>query len=78
MGLRATPSAALLLERRLLAREILATVDILETLRALPRSNKKCTVCDHEEAVFFQSQQRSAETGMKLFYVCCECGLISA
>ncbi|KAI1144272.1 DNA-directed RNA polymerase-like protein II subunit rpb9 [Hypoxylon sp. FL0543] len=42
----------------------------------LPRSNKTCPVCKHEEAVFFQSQQRSAETGMKLFYVCCECGYI--
>ncbi|KAH7162157.1 hypothetical protein B0J13DRAFT_432140 [Dactylonectria estremocensis] len=42
----------------------------------LPRSNKTCPVCSHEEAVFFQSQQRSAETGMKLFYVCCECGNI--
>ncbi|KAI8671777.1 hypothetical protein NCS57_00654000 [Fusarium keratoplasticum] len=42
----------------------------------LPRSNKTCPSCKHEEAVFFQSQQRSAETGMKLFYVCCECGHI--
>ncbi|KFH41149.1 DNA-directed RNA polymerase II subunit-like protein [Hapsidospora chrysogenum ATCC 11550] len=42
----------------------------------LPRSNKACPACSHEEAVFFQSQQRSAETGMKLFYVCCECGHI--
>ncbi|KAG5960291.1 DNA-directed RNA polymerase II core subunit rpb9 [Claviceps cyperi] len=42
----------------------------------LPRSNKTCPQCTHEEAVFFQSQQRSAETGMKLFYVCCECGHI--
>ncbi|CAF3476877.1 unnamed protein product [Fusarium graminearum] len=32
--------------------------------------------CQHTEAVFFQSQQRSAETGMKLFYVCCDCGHI--
>lgn len=30
----------------------------------LPRSNKTCPSCKHEEAVFFQSQQRSAETGM--------------
>lgn len=30
----------------------------------LPRSNKICPVCKHDEAVFFQSQQRSAETGM--------------
>ncbi|KAI1781338.1 DNA-directed RNA polymerase II subunit RPB9 [Hypoxylon cercidicola] len=42
----------------------------------LPRSNKTCPTCKHEEAVFFQSQQRNAETGMKLFYVCCECGHI--
>ncbi|VUC21984.1 unnamed protein product [Clonostachys rosea] len=31
---------------------------------------------DSSSTVFFQSQQRSAETGMKLFYVCCECGHI--
>ncbi|KAL1869205.1 hypothetical protein VTK73DRAFT_3206 [Phialemonium thermophilum] len=42
----------------------------------LPRSNRTCPACKHDEAVFFQSQQRSAETGMKLFYVCCECGNI--
>ncbi|KAI1171042.1 hypothetical protein F4777DRAFT_73008 [Nemania sp. FL0916] len=42
----------------------------------LPRSNQSCPSCQHDEAVFFQSQQRSAETGMKLFYVCCECGHI--
>ncbi|KAI0181167.1 hypothetical protein GGR52DRAFT_21560 [Hypoxylon sp. FL1284] len=42
----------------------------------LPRSNKNCPICKHEEAVFFQSQQRNADTGMKLFYVCCECGHI--
>ncbi|TDZ23603.1 DNA-directed RNA polymerase II subunit RPB9 [Colletotrichum orbiculare MAFF 240422] len=42
----------------------------------LPRSNTECPVCKAGEAVFFQSQQRSAETGMKLFYVCCDCGHI--
>ncbi|KAI1384799.1 DNA-directed RNA polymerase II subunit RPB9 [Hypoxylon trugodes] len=42
----------------------------------LPRSNKTCPSCGHDEAVFFQSQQRSAETGMKLFFVCCQCGEI--
>ncbi|KAH0490727.1 hypothetical protein TgHK011_002183 [Trichoderma gracile] len=42
----------------------------------LPRSNKTCPKCAHQEAVFFQSQERSADTGMKLFYVCCECGHI--
>ncbi|KAL4958595.1 hypothetical protein BDW69DRAFT_153918 [Aspergillus filifer] len=40
----------------------------------LPRSNKVCTSCGNGEAVFFQSQQRSAETGMKLYYVCTQCG----
>lgn len=44
----------------------------------LPRSSKTCPSCGHGEAVFFQSQQRTADTGMKLFYVCCngECGNI--
>ncbi|ROT38144.1 hypothetical protein SODALDRAFT_333908 [Sodiomyces alkalinus F11] len=42
----------------------------------LPREIINCPQCNHNEAVFFQSQQRSAETGMKLFYVCCECGHI--
>ncbi|KAK0737231.1 hypothetical protein B0T21DRAFT_383247 [Apiosordaria backusii] len=43
---------------------------------ALPREQRTCPSCNHQEAVFFQSQQRSAETGMKLFYVCCYCGNI--
>jgi DNA-directed RNA polymerase II subunit RPB9 len=42
----------------------------------LPRAKRTCPACNHDEAVFFQSQQRSAETGMKLFYVCCDCGNI--
>ncbi|KAK3331770.1 hypothetical protein B0T19DRAFT_354910 [Cercophora scortea] len=44
----------------------------------LPRAHQVCPLCKHPEAVFFQSQQRSAETGMKLFYVCCngDCGQI--
>ncbi|KAH6693507.1 DNA-directed RNA polymerase II subunit RPB9 [Plectosphaerella plurivora] len=42
----------------------------------LPRELISCPNCGHNEAVFFQSQQRSAETGMKLFYVCCDCGNI--
>ncbi|KAJ5621348.1 hypothetical protein N7528_006131 [Penicillium herquei] len=39
-----------------------------------PATNKLCPSCGENEAVFFQSQQRSAETGMKLYYVCCACG----
>ncbi|EAS35487.3 DNA directed RNA polymerase II 15 kDa subunit [Coccidioides immitis RS] len=42
----------------------------------LPRSNRLCPSCGENEAVFFQSQQRSAETGMKLYYVCCACGKV--
>ncbi|KAK4215737.1 DNA directed RNA polymerase [Rhypophila decipiens] len=42
----------------------------------LPRTNKECPACKYDQAVFFQSQQRSAETGMRLFYVCCDCGNI--
>ncbi|KAK4244782.1 hypothetical protein C7999DRAFT_16978 [Corynascus novoguineensis] len=46
------------------------------SIAQLPRAKRSCPACQHDEAVFFQSQQRSAETGMKLFYVCCECGNI--
>lgn len=37
---------------------------MFETIIQLPRSNKACPKCKNEDAVFFQSQQRSAETGM--------------
>ena len=33
-------------------------------LEQLPRSNKQCPKCNEMEAVFFQSQQRTSETGM--------------
>lgn len=36
----------------------------------LPRSNKLCPSCGETEAVFFQSQQRSAETGMVGLFSC--------
>ena len=36
----------------------------------LPRSNKQCPHCRETEAVFFQSQQRSAETGMVSLFRC--------
>ncbi|KAK9568110.1 DNA-directed RNA polymerase II core subunit rpb9 [Aspergillus fumigatus] len=36
----------------------------------LPRSNKPCPSCGEAEAVFFQSQQRSAETGMVRHCLC--------
>lgn len=40
----------------------------------LPRSNKQCPNCHENEAVFFQSQQRSAETGMVRPFVLYEPG----
>ncbi|KAF2225094.1 hypothetical protein BDZ85DRAFT_259637 [Elsinoe ampelina] len=42
----------------------------------LPHVDRECPNqrCGARDAVFFQSQQRTAETGMRLFYVCCECG----
>ncbi|OQE19668.1 hypothetical protein PENFLA_c018G09950 [Penicillium flavigenum] len=50
--------------------------DPSEVAPPLPRANKLCPSCGETEAVFFQSQQRSAETGMKLYYVCCACGQV--
>ncbi|KAJ5888696.1 hypothetical protein N7495_008737 [Penicillium taxi] len=49
---------------------------ISDAIEALPRAHKLCPSCGEFEAVFFQSQQRSAETGMKLYYVCCACGTV--
>jgi len=42
----------------------------------LPRIQKQCS-CGENEAVFFQSQQRTADTGMALYYVCCGCGKVT-
>lgn len=39
----------------------------------LPRSDRECPKCSEKECVFFQSQQRRAETTMVLFYVCLSC-----
>ncbi|KIV92267.1 hypothetical protein PV10_06724 [Exophiala mesophila] len=39
----------------------------------LPRAKQICPKCREEEAVYFQSQQRAADTGMKLYYVCIAC-----
>ncbi|ELT91235.1 hypothetical protein CAPTEDRAFT_195976 [Capitella teleta] len=37
----------------------------------LPRTgDHPCPQCGHKEAVFFQSQSRRAEEGMRLYYVC--------
>ena len=37
----------------------------------LPRTNDHpCPKCGHSEAVYFQSQTRRAEEGMRLYYVC--------
>lgn len=39
----------------------------------LPHAEEECAKCGTRDAVYFQSQQRTAETGMALFFVCCEC-----
>lgn len=37
----------------------------------LPRTeHHPCPNCGHKEAVFFQSQSKRAEEGMRLYYVC--------
>merc|ERR1712002_570964 len=37
----------------------------------LPRTeDHPCPKCNHREAVFFQSQSKKAEEGMRLYYVC--------
>jgi len=37
----------------------------------LPRTqDHPCPKCGHREAVYFQSQTRRAEEGMRLYYVC--------
>lgn len=38
--------------------------DCILSRQQLPREKIGCPACDNDEAVFFQSQQRSAETGM--------------
>ncbi|CAI6337384.1 unnamed protein product [Periconia digitata] len=39
----------------------------------LPRVQKECPKCHEHEAVYFQSQQRTEDTGMKLYFVCTSC-----
>lgn len=50
--------------------ETAGTIKDLGTDPTLPRSNKECPKCHNYECVFFQSQQRTADTSMVLFYVC--------
>jgi len=40
----------------------------------LPKAVKTCPQCGESESVFFQSQQRTEDTKMSLFYVCINCG----
>jgi hypothetical protein len=41
-----------------------ALADCLPQLQQLPRAVKSCPKCHENEAVYFQSQQRAADTGM--------------
>jgi len=42
----------------------------------LPRATQRCPRCHENDAVYFQSQQRAADTGMKLYYVCTSCNQV--
>ncbi|ORY79940.1 DNA-directed RNA polymerase II complex subunit Rpb9 [Protomyces lactucae-debilis] len=70
-------------ESRIYRNELLSkegeTAGVTQDLGAdptLPRSDKECPRCHETKAVFFQSQQRKADTKMTLFYVCTGCGII--
>ncbi|KAL5387352.1 hypothetical protein DPSP01_003575 [Paraphaeosphaeria sporulosa] len=40
----------------------------------LPRiKDRACPSCGEQDIVYFQSQQRTTHTGMKLYYVCTQC-----
>lgn len=43
---------------------------VTDVRKQLPRANKICPKCRHDDAVFFQSQQRTAETGMVSGHSC--------
>ncbi|THY04620.1 hypothetical protein D6D03_03607 [Aureobasidium pullulans] len=60
-------------------RETAGVVTDVASDPTLPHVERDCENprCGGRDAVFFQSQQRNSETGMKLFYVCCECGKTS-
>ncbi|KAF2215367.1 hypothetical protein CERZMDRAFT_35988 [Cercospora zeae-maydis SCOH1-5] len=53
--------------------ETAGNVDDVAQDPTLPHAEEECKKCGARDAVYFQSQQRTAETGMALFYVCCEC-----
>ncbi|KXL49941.1 hypothetical protein M433DRAFT_151572 [Acidomyces richmondensis BFW] len=54
--------------------ETAGNVDDVAEDPTLPHTDKEeCAKCGARDAVFFQSQQRTNETGMALFFVCVEC-----
>ncbi|ODV88544.1 hypothetical protein CANCADRAFT_32112 [Tortispora caseinolytica NRRL Y-17796] len=55
------------------AQETAGVVTDIGSDLTLPRSDRECPNCHAHECVFFQSQQRRAETAMTLFYVCVAC-----
>ncbi|KXS21996.1 RNA polymerase II 15-kda subunit, partial [Gonapodya prolifera JEL478] len=42
----------------------------LGTDPTLPRADKICQKCGHNEAVYFQSRARRADTSMRLYFAC--------
>ncbi|KAF2766608.1 hypothetical protein EJ03DRAFT_329983 [Teratosphaeria nubilosa] len=54
--------------------ETAGNVDDVAEDPTLPHTDAEhCAKCGYNDAVFFQSQQRTNETGMALFFVCVNC-----
>eukprot|EP01135_Chromosphaera_perkinsii_P004095 Nk52_evm2s270 gene=Nk52_evmTU2s270 len=52
--------------------ELTQIIADVSTDPTLPRTrDRACEKCGGDEAVFFQSQTRRADEGMRLYYVCC-------
>lgn len=73
------PATAACIYRNALQEQIAETAGNVEDVAqdpTLPHAEVLCKNTEHctaKDAVFFQSQQRTAETGMAIFFVCCSC-----
>ena len=70
------PATAACIYRNSLQEQIAETAGNVEDVAqdpTLPHAKVPCAKCKLSDAVYFQSQQRTAETGMAIFFVCCNC-----
>ncbi|KAL1588685.1 hypothetical protein WHR41_02472 [Cladosporium halotolerans] len=70
------PATAACIYRNALQEQIAETAGNVEDVAqdpTLPHTAEPCSKCHGRDAVYFQSQQRTAETGMAIFFVCCAC-----